>query len=270
MNAPLDILHIEDDDNDALLFATGLRESLVRPHRIRRTASLQEGLAALATCRPDVAFVDFALPDAQGVAAIQCIRGLYPDLPLVALTSLDDTSIATRLAHLDVDDYIVKAEATGDRIQRVLALILQRRANNAASRLGQGHLRALADTIPQALIVLDVDARQPGERLFLYASAPILGIYGAVAADFSRDPKAFAARVHPEDVLHVATAVSSALDNPQGVHHSFRIRRPDGSYGRVEERLYAQPAPSLGRRWIYGLARNLDAAEPLSFGTGAT
>src|SRR5690349_21157435 len=85
MTARLNIVHLEDDPNDALL----IRETLEREGidgAIHRVASREDYLTALQNPSVDLILSDFALPQFDGLSALALARALAPDTPFILVS----------------------------------------------------------------------------------------------------------------------------------------------------------------------------------------
>lgn len=85
-------------------------------------STVKEGLAAAKAVKPDLAILDVMLPDGDGFALMEQLRG-FSDIPVVFLTAKDEA--ADRLAGLGLgaDDYIVKPFLPQELLLRVHAVL---------------------------------------------------------------------------------------------------------------------------------------------------
>ncbi|MCL6527990.1 MAG: response regulator transcription factor [Thermaceae bacterium] len=104
------------------------------------TATLaQEAWSLLEGFPYDLLMLDLGLPDGDGLALLQRLRGVGQKLPVLILTARDAPE--ARIAGLEAgaDDYVVKPFHTGELLARVRAL-LRRSKGEAHNRLGVGRL----------------------------------------------------------------------------------------------------------------------------------
>lgn len=83
------------------LFADG-------PHQVVAAAHGQEALAAAERQRPDVALIDLRMPVMDGVETLRALRVLYPSLPVVMMTAVDDGDRVTECLRLGAACSIAK------------------------------------------------------------------------------------------------------------------------------------------------------------------
>jgi len=68
-------------------------------YRVRAAATADQALETVRKERPDVVLVDLALPGAGGPQLTASLRGLYPRMPVVAVTSNADRDLAVKAFH---------------------------------------------------------------------------------------------------------------------------------------------------------------------------
>lgn len=96
-----------------------LRASLpLHDFRLLEAVNAAEGLALAAEQRPDVVLLDLGLPDLDGLAVVQQLRG-WSDVPIVVLSARDRE--ADKIAALDAgaDDYLTKPFGMGELLARL-------------------------------------------------------------------------------------------------------------------------------------------------------
>lgn len=120
-------LLVEDDETIGDFVEKGLREAgLV----VDRAADGRTGLAR-ATAEPyDVAIVDIMLPELDGLALIDALRGRGVRTPVLILSARHTVDDRVRGLQAGGDDYLTKPFAFAELLARVQALI--RRATGAA------------------------------------------------------------------------------------------------------------------------------------------
>lgn len=126
------LLLIEDDPKAAANLQEGLAPE---GHEITLAATGKAGLLAAAAGNFDVLIVDRMLPELDGLAVLQTLRGAgihTPALFLTALGSLDDRLLGLRAGG---DDYLVKPYAMAELSARLTALARRTRTPAPESRL---------------------------------------------------------------------------------------------------------------------------------------
>ena len=89
-------------------------------HEVFEADTIERGRIEAATRRPDLLVLDLGLPDGDGVALIQALRG-WSALPIIVLSAR--SAEADKIAALDAgaDDYLAKPFGAGELLARVRA-----------------------------------------------------------------------------------------------------------------------------------------------------
>ncbi len=98
--------------------------------QVHEAGTVQAGLAAVATRKPDLVVLDLGLPDGDGLDLLRDARAWSPATIIVLSARADE---ADKIAALDAgaDDYLTKPFGTGELLARV-------RANLRRPRLAEG------------------------------------------------------------------------------------------------------------------------------------
>jgi two-component system cell cycle response regulator len=154
----ISILVIEDDLGDL-----GLIQANVRLAGMRRLGdqdpvvcapTLALGVAAAAARKPDVVLLDLSLPDSTGVATVEAMRVVVPDVPIIVLTGQDDHQLAEAALKAGAQDYLVKGQFEHDALGRAIRHALVRQRLESRLRLFGAALNSVANGI----VITDVNA----------------------------------------------------------------------------------------------------------------
>jgi two-component system, NarL family, nitrate/nitrite response regulator NarL len=107
------------------------------------------GAAAIDLARanaPDLALVDIGLPDRSGLSVAAEILSMFPDATVVALTGLEDVSLAREAAKIGLKGYLSK-DVSLDQFRSSLRNIL--RGGSVQLLPGVGSARARSDAAPK-------------------------------------------------------------------------------------------------------------------------
>lgn len=107
MNLAARVLLVEDNPGHARLFSKLLSSCKGRiPSDV--APSLAEAIERLKSTSYDVVVSDLGLSDSCGSETIEAIRRACPEIPIIALTSLDSPEMAKGVLALGAQDYLVK------------------------------------------------------------------------------------------------------------------------------------------------------------------
>jgi DNA-binding response OmpR family regulator len=121
----LRLLLIEDNPADALLAQSYIRGVIpdVEFDEAVRLADVTPERAMAASC----AILDLSLPDASGLEALQSLRAMSEELPIIVLTGFDDLQLGLSAIGNGAEDYLVKNFVDGDGLQRAIRYAIERR-----------------------------------------------------------------------------------------------------------------------------------------------
>src|SRR5215472_11231658 len=102
------ILIIDDDEVDRIAVGQALRASGFQPEMAEASDGMS-GLAALRRQEFDCAFLDYQLPDADGLGVLRQAQAANIPTPIVVLTGHEDEQIAVTLMREGAADYLSKS-----------------------------------------------------------------------------------------------------------------------------------------------------------------
>lgn len=246
-------------DDDASLRTRARFELTAAGLRVVEAASGEEGLAAVATERPDLVILDVQLPGLDGFETCRAIRALPTgsDISILMVTASDDlaaveaafesgaTDFATKPIHWRLlrhrARFIVRAGQTFNRLQRALDGLSrsQQRLSDAQRLAHVGNWEWLAES----------------ERMIWSEEAfHILG-YSRRQVAPTRD--ALLNAVHPEDRPLFEKALASALDSRTGWSIEHRVGLQDGGIRFVQHQGVVDVDPGSGEVRVLGTLQDV-------------
>ena len=116
------ILLVEDNPGDAGLFRISFDEmgSESFTYELTHVVRLVEALAYVEKSPFDLVFLDLSLPDASGIEAVIRMRDTAPNLPIVVMSGLLDENVADETRRLGAAAFLVKGQADGTMLGRVI------------------------------------------------------------------------------------------------------------------------------------------------------
>jgi diguanylate cyclase (GGDEF)-like protein len=120
------VLLVEDNEGDAVLVETMLREQRRGEYELRHVTHLEPALAALATERPNVVVLDLSLPDATGLEGLMRIQQQAPRTPVVVMTGSSSEVLDSQAVQRGAHEYLVKGEVSAPLLARTLRLAVER------------------------------------------------------------------------------------------------------------------------------------------------
>jgi len=129
VSACLDILHVEDDATDAVIFKEALNKDNYSSnvYNITRVETMSDALKSMYNNHYSVILLDLNLPDLRGLDNVKCIRAENPELPIVVLTSLDSNKLADDVLNAGAQEYVVKGHCNGQVLNRIIHSSISRK-----------------------------------------------------------------------------------------------------------------------------------------------
>ena len=159
------------DDEDDLLF--GMRGFFERhAYEVESAASCADARAAVHRSRPDVAIIDYSLPDGDGVSLLRDLRGEDPSLAVVILTGRGSIDLAVRAIKQGAEQFLTKPA----ELPALLVLVQRLVETGRANRVGEARQTREDRTAPDPFLGDSPAVRrlQEAARRVAGSSAPAL------------------------------------------------------------------------------------------------
>jgi PAS domain S-box-containing protein len=181
------VLLIEDNLGDARLIQEMLRQADDSTFTIEHEDRLSKGLDRLAGGDIELILLDFGLPDSSGLETFFKVYAGAPDVPVVILTSLDDTALAVSAVQEGAQDYLCKNRLDSELLARSMRYAIERKKVEKQIKHLNSVLKAIRNV--NQLIVMEKER----DRLLQKASDLLTEArgYDAVWLGFMGDDKCF-------------------------------------------------------------------------------
>jgi len=123
----LRILLMEDNPGDARLTQLLLEEASDFSFDLVHVTSFEQGMAALADGRFDIALVDLSLGDSYGIETVRRMHQRVPLMPMIVLSGLEDETMAMATLQEGAQDYLVKGQGDANLVIRSIRYAMERK-----------------------------------------------------------------------------------------------------------------------------------------------
>ncbi|BBL71515.1 putative bifunctional diguanylate cyclase/phosphodiesterase [Methylogaea oryzae] len=147
------ILLVEDNLPDAVLLRELLRSDWREPPELVHAIDMSDALRCVQREAFDVALLDLSLPDAFGDETFRRLNRQAPNLPIIALTGLDDETLATELAQAGAQDYLVKGHLDAGILHRAIRYAIERKRAEEKLRLAA----TVFESTLEAILITDAN-----------------------------------------------------------------------------------------------------------------
>ncbi len=224
------ILVVDDDEVDRMAVKRSLKSAGVVMEWLEAT-ECQSAIALLQEQTFDCIFLDYLLPDGNGLELVQQIRALGIATPIVVLTGQGDERIAVEVMKAGAFDYLPKSRITPENLYQILSQAIRLyRAEQAAIDVGE----RLRESEERYRLVLE--GANDGiwdwycSTNEVYCNDRLLEIIGEQRSQFDLTPHNLMARMHPDDGAKIRQAIINHLQNGEKCEAEFRIQHSSGEY----------------------------------------
>ncbi len=221
------ILHLEDSSLDAELTSAHLTRGGIE-YVVDRVELRKDFLRALREKEYDLILADYALPEFDGISALELASREAPHVPFIFVSGTLGEEIAIQSLQRGATDYVLKT-----RLDRLVPAVrracreqeerMRRLHSEQKLRESERRYRQLADAMKQLVWTTDVNGSLAyANREFL----EYLGFAGLPEADTSQSDL-----LHPDDRERARRALIQHLPGNRQFQLEYRLRRvADGEY----------------------------------------
>ncbi|HWH69051.1 MAG TPA: fused response regulator/phosphatase, partial [Candidatus Sulfotelmatobacter sp.] len=123
----LKVLIVEDNPGDAHLIHLMLSDAGGDLFDIEHVERLGEGLQRLADDGFGMVLLDLSLPDSHGLETFTHMHAHAPQIPIIVLSGLNDTTLAVQAVHEGAQDYLIKGQVDGQLLVRAMRYAIERK-----------------------------------------------------------------------------------------------------------------------------------------------
>lgn len=132
MTSSLNILHVEDDQSDAILIEKILKSSPAPICKnVTNVSKLSDALKELQEQTFNVVLLDLNLVDVSGLDNLRCIKEENPNIPIIVMTGHADEHLAKKALSQGAQEFLFKGQGSKDILRRVItSSIIRKSAEN--------------------------------------------------------------------------------------------------------------------------------------------
>jgi PAS domain S-box-containing protein len=230
MEETVKILVVDDDEVDRMAVRRALKAAGVQTE-LSEVSDCAGAIATLQTQLFDCVFLDYFLPDGDGLSLVRQLRALGITVPLIVLTGQGDEQVAVQLIKAGAHDYLSKAKISPENLAQVLRQTIRvYRAEQAAAianerlKESEERYRLVLEGANDGIWDWHCATNQ------VYCNDRLLEILGVSRSEFDSTTTSVIERIHPEDVPHIRETIRNHLTNNEKCEAEFRFIHTSGEY----------------------------------------
>jgi PAS domain S-box-containing protein len=226
MSAPIGILLLEDDPNDAQLIA----DLLEADHFICRITCVQsrtDFLTSLENAEFDLILSDYKLPSFDGLSALNLALSVRPDLPFIFVSGTLGEEAAVEALKIGATDYVLKTRMSRlvPAVQRALDEARDRAARRRAEDALRRREKELRDVI-EAIPAIAFTAQPDGSSVWI--NRQWVEFSGLTLDETSGS--GWQSAIHPDDFIEHAAKWQLSMTSGEPFENEARHRSAKGEY----------------------------------------
>lgn len=158
------VLMLEDNEADARFIELLLLESMSMEFDVQVVESLKDAASKLKEDEFDVILADLGLKDSNGLATLDRVRTLAPDIPAIVLTGHGDDEVGIQAMRNGAQDYLVKGEVEGNHLIKTIRFAYERHQAEQKARETEARERVISQQVPAILWTTDAHMRFTSSR----------------------------------------------------------------------------------------------------------
>ncbi|MGD2175110.1 MAG: diguanylate cyclase [Candidatus Brocadiaceae bacterium] len=174
------VLLIDDNPGDAQLIQQMLGGPAADGFAVEYAGGLDDGLDRLSRNNVDVILLGISVPGALAVGDVDTVHRHAEGVPIIVLTSMDETEMFLDTARGGAADYLVKTRMSTRELSRAIRYAVERTRMERARRQAEASLRHLVHSSADAMVVIDDEdlvqfVNPAAEQLFARAPEELIG-----------------------------------------------------------------------------------------------
>jgi len=227
MLIPLRVLMVEDSENDALLLIRTLKKNGYEP-AAERVQTAQDMTSALLSHPWDIILCDFHLPGFSGIDAIELLKKMNIDIPLIVVSGAIGEETALDCIHRGASDYIMKGNLA--RLGLAVRRELEKKEMRARHKQDEEALRRSEEKFKTiANYTVDWESWFGPDGKYLWVNPEVERITGYSADEVLAMPDFISVIIAREDRDSFLQHFQSALTGTRGDNLRIRYLHKNGS-----------------------------------------
>lgn len=230
----ISILIIEDNPGDQVLLESHLENTNLSVGQITIAETIAEGINFLKQKPFSLIFLDFFLPDSNGLESYTELTKINSKVPVIILSGLSDTALSLKAISIGAQDFLIKGEYTRQSLEKAVMYSIERKKN--IELLKENNERY--DIISKATHDIIWDWNLVNDKVKWIGQG--IKNYVAPSTDLESIPADFwVSGLHPDERKRIVDSLYRSIATGESSWESdYRFLRADGNYAHINSRAY--------------------------------
>ena len=232
---PINILIVHSGIADVKKLKKVFSNTGIQLKELSHEATLAEALNFLKRHTTDIIFLELALTDSYGIATFKTIQSQSPQVPVVILTSTDDTKLALEAINNGAQDFLITNDVDEKILSKTVLYSIERKRLSESLLLSNERYKLVSKATKDMVWDWDLQKNK------VYRNKTAWDRLFGDENDDSRQPDSWWERVHPADRKRTNGIIDNVLNNKglENFEIECRVIKNDGTFAHVIDRGYA-------------------------------
>lgn len=230
----ISILIIDDNPGDQLLLEANLGDTHLPIANISTASTIEEGINCLKKENFSLVFLDFFLPDSNGLESYTALSKINSKIPVIILSGLSDTELSLKAITLGAQDFLIKGLYDSNSLEKAVRYSIERKKNIELLKENNARYDAISKATKDIIWEWDLVTNKIkwiGEGLKKYI--PLNFDTSLLDFDFVSN------HLHPDEKINVLDQLQKSIQSGENSWESdYQFLRNDGKYDYVNSRGY--------------------------------
>lgn len=195
-NQYVNVLLVEDDDDDYILFIDYFSEIRGSKYKIIRANTYNKAVEEIKTAKFDIYIYDYLLGAKTGLDLITVMQEEGIDAPVILLTGLGSHEVDMKAMEMGASDYLIKGDINAEKLERSIRYSLEKSDNLKKLKVSEKKFRSFFENSYDVIYISNqhgdiIDVNPSAERLFGYRIEELLHMNASQLYDNPADRRRF-------------------------------------------------------------------------------
>jgi PAS domain S-box-containing protein len=230
----ISILIIEDNPGDQILLEANLADTHLTIEKVTMAATIEEGKQYLRSENFSLVFLDFFLPDSNGLESYTALSKINSKIPVVILSGLSDTELSLKAISLGAQDFLIKGVYDCHSLEKAVRYSIERKKNIELLKENNERYDIISKATNDIIWDWDLSTHKikwigQGLKIYIPKDEEIENL----------DYNFWINNLHPDERTNIVESLKGAVSSGHSSWQSdYQFLRIDGKYDYINSRGY--------------------------------